>query len=141
VYAWRMNKNIIKLLRDAAKEIAEKYDLAFLAVFGSQATGKTHPQSDIDIAFSRDVPTSLKEEVALAFDLSQIVKREDIDLVNLSAAPPLLLHCVSREGVVLFEREPGLFAEFQMYAFKRYIEAKPLFRLQRESLKKFTQRV
>lgn len=35
--------------REKIKEVAEKYDLEFVVLFGSQATGQTHQKSDVDL--------------------------------------------------------------------------------------------
>ena len=43
-----MNMDIMTKKNEMA-EIAEKYGLDFIVLFGSQATGRTHPKSDVDI--------------------------------------------------------------------------------------------
>lgn len=113
------------------KKIAKKYGLKLVLLFGSQATKKIHKQSDIDIAFLSEKKLSLNEEVNLIFDLTQILRSENIDLVNLRTAPPLLLYAISRHSVVLYQKNALIFPEFCAYAFKYYVEAKPIFELQK----------
>lgn len=140
VYYVRMN-TLLTTLQKRIPKIAKKYDLDFVVLFGSQATKKTHPESDVDLAFSSSNFFPLEKEIALSFDLSQSLQRADIDLVQTNHATPTLMRQISREGVVLYQKEPSLFAQFQMYAFKYFIEAKPLLSLRKKSLKQFLQRV
>lgn len=141
VYDEDMN-NILKQLKKAMPKIAQKYDLSFVALFGSQASGKTHKNSDVDIAFYRNAPMDIEEELQMTYELSQVLHRSDLDMVNLHGAPPLLMREISDDGVVVYEKDAANFTfdEFQMYTFKRYVEAKPLFKMREESLKKFIQK-
>ena len=55
-------------IKEKVKEIAQKYGLSFVALFGSQATGKTHQKSDIDIAYLSKNDLGLERESNLIFD-------------------------------------------------------------------------
>ena len=44
--------------REKIKSVAQKYDLEFVVLFGSQATGQTHSKSDID-----DYETELRSKL------------------------------------------------------------------------------
>lgn len=118
------------------ESIARKYDIDLFVLFGSRAIGRAHAQSDTDIAYRSRLPLPLDREARLILDLSAVFGTEDIDLVNLSAAPPLLYYAIFKDGTPLYEREPLTFASYAAYAFKRYIEAKPLFRDQLRYLKR-----
>jgi uncharacterized protein len=74
--------------------------LAYL--FGSTARGEGRPTSDVDLGVVLDAAGPLLGELAerLERDL-----RQTVDLVDLRRAPPLLLHEVLREGVVLVCRD------------------------------------
>ena len=41
-------------IKPQIKELAEKYGLKLVMLFGSQASGKTHKESDVDFAFTAD---------------------------------------------------------------------------------------
>jgi hypothetical protein len=51
-----------------------------------------------------------------------------IDTVNLAAASALLRYRVARDGVVLFERQPGAFARFWTEAVTFWCDVAPLVR-------------
>jgi len=66
--------------------------LAYL--FGSQATRRTHPNSDVDIAVLLDESLTsdelFAERLRLLGDLSHIFGTDNVDFVILNEAPPLL---------------------------------------------------
>lgn len=115
--------------RARVSAIAEKYHLSLALLFGSQATGKTHIQSDVDIAISASHALRPRELAELAYDLSQALQAKEVDIVDLHGAPPLLLAQIARFGQLLYERESSMYARFRIYAIKRFMEAKPLFNM------------
>ena len=119
------------------KPIAERYGVFLLILFGSQATGKTHPHSDADIAFLSERRLSPRETAEFAFSLSQELRTPSVDPIDLRDAPPLLLRNIAGASRLLYEREPQLFARFNIYALKRYMEAQRLLALRQASLGAF----
>jgi predicted nucleotidyltransferase len=109
------------------ESIARQYGIDLLVLFGSHATGRAHAKSDVDLAYQSHPPLSLRDEARLILDLSPVFKTEYIDIVNIAAAPPLLRYAIFKDGVPLFEGVESAFASYGAYAFKQYIEAKPLF--------------
>ena len=63
------------------REIARKHKLRLLVLFGSQAQGTTHKESDIDIAFFPS--KNVVDEEKLYGDIAAALKRADLDLVNI----------------------------------------------------------
>ena len=116
--------------------IAEKYHLSLVLLFGSQATGKTHPQSDVDVAYFAQNPLSLAEESKLIIDLMQVFGTHDVDIVSLQNAPPLLRYEIARFGKAIYERTSGLFTSFFIHAMRQYEEVRPLFQLRSSYLDK-----
>jgi len=114
--------------------LAEKYGLSLVVLFGSQATGHTHKESDVDVAYLADKKLSYDDEVLLNFDLTEVFRNDKVSLVNLKTAPPLLLKQVVMNAIVLYEKTPHLFIEMFLYALRVYAEAQPLFDLRREYL-------
>lgn len=76
-------------------------------VFGSCASGRERPDSDIDLAIHPrqplDAPTlqKLSDQIALATGRS-------VDLVDLSRTDGTLLRQILRTGKVLFSKHPGI---------------------------------
>lgn len=111
-------------------KLAQKYSLELLLLFGSRITGQIHKESDYDIAYLSRRPLDLDDEGRLIIGLLAIVGEQDerlINLVNIRKVTPLLLYAMTSRCQVLYEREPTKFAILRAYAFKKYIEMKPLY--------------
>ena len=79
--------------------------------FGSSQDGHVGPDSDIDIALLFESPPSLEVQMALLAELQDTLHFEDIDLVVLNDANPILrFEAIS--GRPLFCRDMGRRAEF-----------------------------
>jgi len=116
------------------QKIVRQYGLRLLLLFGSRAQDKALPKSDFDIAYFAGRPLSLEEESRLIVDLGPAVGSDNIDLVDLKKAPPLLLYAITQNARVLYAENQMLFPELASYAFKRYVESKLLFELKRQFL-------
>ena len=108
-------------------KVVHKYSLELVLFFGSRISGEIHKQSDFDIAYLSKKDLKLTEEAKLVCDLMPIFKSEKIDLVNLKKASPLLLFTITNDCQVLYQKNLLLFPSLRVYAFKRYIETKPLY--------------
>ena len=113
-------------IKKKMKAIAEKRGLFLAILFGSQATGKVHKQSDVDIAVLGEKPLSYAERYDIQMDFSKVFGRKDIEISDLRNISPLILKRVTDNGILLYSRNSLLFAELRAYAFKQYIETKRL---------------
>jgi len=119
-------------------EIARRYDLDLVIVFGSQTREQARPGSDIDVAvrWIRRDWEDVERELALIGELTEAIWGDgDIDVSFLNGASPLLLFEVACSGVPLYERQPGGFTLFQSYAARRYYDQIKFSELQSEYLK------
>lgn len=118
------------------EEIIKKYDLKLLLLFGSQARGDARKDSDTDIAFMSGRNLNFNQKAELMMDLLPVVKAEEtkIDVVDVKTSHPLLLYGITRDAKVLFAEDMDIFHELCVAAFKKYIGAMPLFKLQEELL-------
>jgi len=112
---------------------AREIDLCIL--FGSQATGKTHRNSDVDIAlFSEtnpDLSRHLLRFIGEAEDLfGNLI---DVVVIDMESDPELLLE-IFQHGRLLYESQPGLFIEHRIYAIRIFEDTEPLCRLRDEVL-------
>ena len=114
--------------------MAKKYGLKLFVLFGSSITGKTHKESDIDVAYLGTQNLTIREEAKIMISLAPILKNKNVDLINIHMAPPLLLYAIAKNGKVLYASNPLEFYRLRAYAFKRYIENKPLFELKQKKL-------
>jgi predicted nucleotidyltransferase len=77
--------------------ICDRYGIAKLEIFGSQARGTAGPDSDIDVLYTLRPGRRLGWEIEqLADELSDLFGRR-VDLVSLRSLHPLLQHSVLAE--------------------------------------------
>lgn len=118
------------------KELAQKYNLKLILLFGSQALKKTHRESDVDLAFLSGENLSFEEETLLNTEFCGILKTDRVDTVNLRKAPPLLLKEILDNCRILYRKEKLDFSFFEALVLQKYFEAKPLFQFRHEKLKR-----
>ena len=87
-------------------ETIREHPIQIGLLFGSQASGETHSESDIDIAveFEGVEPTdSDYNEVffGVSADLSEVLETDDIDLIDLQRASPELVESIFEQGILL----------------------------------------
>ena len=128
----------INKLKPAIKRLAEKYQLSLVLLFGSQASGDVHKESDIDIGIMPNKNLTFEQEINLAAEFFNVSNK--IDLTNLRKAPPLLLKKVIENCQVLYQISPSEFSVFEVYALNRHKEAAPLYEMHFQSVKDFAKR-
>lgn len=108
-------------------QILEKYPLEQAYLFGSHAHGTVTPLSDVDIAvlYSPDCDRE-KTENALFSELSQLLHSDNINLINLDEATPLLAHRAVLLGKPLISADPHTTALFQTKILHTYEDTRHL---------------
>lgn len=83
-------------------------NILLVYVFGSYNTEYMTPKSDIDFAilFERDI--SMLEEMSLQAQISEKLKFEHIDMVNLNKVPFRFQFKVISTGKIIYELDKGL---------------------------------
>ena len=122
----------IDKIKPQIKELAKKYGLDLVMLFGSQVTGKTHKESDFDIAYLSDKKLSFEDEGRIIIDLALIIGARDERLVNLCSvkeAGALLLKEIFDRHQVLFCADRNVYDSYKIFAVKNFIESRPLFDL------------
>lgn len=89
-----MSRSIDLQLREVL-ELFPKLSLAVL--FGSAATGRQQPDSDLDIAVAADQPLTANEKIAIISALAERTGRP-IDLIDLKTVAEPLLGQIVRHG-------------------------------------------
>ncbi|MDO8140342.1 MAG: nucleotidyltransferase domain-containing protein [Candidatus Brocadiales bacterium] len=108
--------------------------LRLVLLFGSTATGNVHKKSDIDLAFLFDKPVDI---LALTNKIIRLLHTDNVDVVDLRRASPLLKYSAVKGGKPIYEKEPGIFNEFYSLAFRMYADTKKLRDAQAASIKHF----
>ena len=109
-------------------------DLQLVFLFGSVASGRANRQSDIDLAFLFDESVDLLE---LTNRVITLLQTDRVDVIDLRRASPLLTFVGAKEGILLFERTPGLFHSFSSLAFRRYMDTKKMRDAQGRAIEQF----
>ena len=113
---------------------ARKYKLSLFVMFGSNATGVVHRESDLDLGFY-----SLQKvnEDKLFKDVAKLFHRADIDLVNIfTNHSPVLRYKILSTGKILFEAKRGLKSKMEWESYFDYIDFKKYYESRSELLNK-----
>lgn len=140
-----IRETAVQLLRTAFEARPE---IAFAYLFGSGAAGRTHGRSDVDVAVCltpegerRDRASNGPESGwSLWTDLLAVAQdalgREDVDLVLIHRAPPLLADRIARHGRLVFSRDEPRRVRWLVYTKSRHCDLRPLRNLLDTSLER-----
>ncbi|GEM_PF-2219120 len=93
-------------------------------IFGSQATGKTHNLSDIDLAvLARE--SGLELRMNLLSDAMRLLGTNHVDLLILNEQPPALAHRVLTEGIRIFIGDEPALVRFEEKNLSMYLDMQP----------------
>ncbi len=111
-------------LRTAAPVAFEGSGVVFAYLFGSRATGRARPDSDVDVAVYLDPPPRdpLAEALALAARLEDASGVGGIEVVVMNDAPLPLLGRILRERIVLYSRDEPARVAFESLAFREFLD-------------------
>lgn len=125
---------------EEALTFCRKEGIDLLILFGSQATGKKLPGSDIDVAVKMGKGTK-HSKLELIAALTDFFGKGEIDLVILTRdTDPLLLHEIYSKGSLIYEVRPGLFENEKLRAWHLYLDTEKLRRKQKEYLMEYARR-
>lgn len=99
---WADVKDLAAILEDLRRlrpELAKRYPIKELGVFGSYARGEQRPDSDLDVLVDFDGPVGLLDFVGLKQDLSDHLG-VDVDLVMAEAPKPRIWRRIRAEAVM-----------------------------------------
>ncbi|HEY6549916.1 MAG TPA: nucleotidyltransferase domain-containing protein [Solirubrobacterales bacterium] len=99
-------------------------------LIGSQARGTAGPLSDVDIAIWHDPDLDPRASFDLQLDLAGSAARalctDEIDVILLNGAPPLICHRAIRDGKRLVERDHNERVRLETRAILDYLDTEPL---------------
>ncbi|MFN3533053.1 MAG: type VII toxin-antitoxin system MntA family adenylyltransferase antitoxin [Candidatus Brocadia sp.] len=124
----------IEEIRKGLSPLFHDEGLRLVLLFGSAVSGKMHKKSDIDLAFLFDKPVDI---LALTNNVISLLHTDNVDVIDLKRTSPLLRYASVKNGMLLYEREPGMFNEFYSLAFRQYVDTKKLRDAQALAIKQF----
>jgi hypothetical protein len=99
-------------------------------LIGSQARGAAGPLSDVDIAIWHDADLDSSARLRLQLELmraaSEALHTDEVDIIMLNRAPPLLRHRAVRDARRLVDRDPVARVRLDARALLDYLDTKPL---------------
>ena len=126
------------------QEVLEGYfkehpEIELVYIFGSIAQGRINTLSDIDIALLSD-PKEIDDRLyhygykaQILTDLMKLLKTNNVDLVILNEASPLLKHRVLYFGKLIYSKDERKRIQFQVETIDKYLDFKQLLRLHLEA--------
>ena len=121
-------------IQDLTPILEKDKRVKFAYLFGSRARGQAGPLSDTDIAVYLDGRIKLGDyRLNLMEKLAKILKSDNLDLVVLNQAPPLLRHEIIKYGRLLKE-DASRRIPFEAEAIRECLDTAYLRQVQRAAL-------
>jgi len=120
-------KTTNKLQETLIQYLAQREDVPFAYLFGSYAEGRANRLSDLDVAvYLKQHSRSEREEVRLTLttDIMKAVNMNNVDVLILNDAPPLVAYRATGRGIVLKDSVDSARAEFEVRCLGNYLDFK-----------------
>jgi uncharacterized protein len=116
---------VAEIVDIARRVLAAGPPLRLAVLFGSHATGRARPDSDVDIAILPiDPDLDFHQENRLATELAWALGRE-VDLVRADRVPTYLKWHIARDGKLLLAAPPSELTRFRAAAASEYADFAP----------------
>ena len=117
-------------MKKVFKNRLERIGVAIVYLFGSRATGRAFPFSDVDIGIVLNDPGPEGDARILyqsLFELfSEAFPNAKLDIVFLQTAPLTVQYSAIKEGKILFEKDPIFTADYIYRVVNFYLDFKPV---------------
>lgn len=129
-----------KLCAAIARALERLPDVQAAFLFGSRATGRARPDSDVDVAVLLDVAAAPKDARTRLSRIIEALGREiaadRVDLVILNDAPPALAFQVLKHGLVVCERDSVALHRFRVRTYSIHADYAPVERFFRDTTRR-----
>lgn len=110
--------------------VSLKHQISAVLLFGSLASGKETPLSDVDLAVLYSKSLSIEELDRLHFQVlgitTDVLQSDDIDLINLNTAPLAMQYGAIKQSKILLLNNRAEYIDFWEQSVKYYLDFKPL---------------
>jgi len=128
------------LMDDLRTRAASLPQVQLAVLFGSTARGEAGPRSDVDLGLLL-APDSLESRIDAEAEMGRAARRP-VHVIFLNEAPPLLRFEIARDGVLLVEAKPYLWADFRAKAMVDWWDWAPTARkMQAAAIRQLHERV
>lgn len=114
-------------LKHKLKSILEQYPVVFGYIFGSQATKKTGPLSDLDLAVFFEKSITPKRRQELRFKMEQNLSKKlkiPVEVIPLNDAQPVLEKEVVYKGELIYSKNETARTHYEARAISRWLDWK-----------------
>jgi len=131
----KIRHNLFPLLERLRETFEKDSDIIFCYIFGSYATGKINPLSDIDFAFylNEDIDFFEKKLEILAV-IEDSLKTDEVDIVVLNDISPSFFKEIFDRKIVFVDKNKDKRLEFEMKKLREFFETEKLRKLSERSL-------
>lgn len=116
---------IVSILTENQFKLIEEFNIKLIYIFGSYATEKNTPTSDLDIAILLNNDYNPMDKLILLGELTHMFKRDDIDLVILNTATSVLSHQIIKYGKLVYMENEETKVNFEVKVLKVYMDMEP----------------
>lgn len=115
---------ISKKAKNLISDLAIKYDLKLVILFGSSARGAELQKSDLDIAILADHEFYEKHYQDFIFDIAEVenLEKREIEIVPISDRNPILLYNIFNDGIPLYIKDNESYWRTRNWARHSYEE-------------------
>ena len=126
----------LAFLKNKLPQILKNFpEVSLVYLFGSQAEGRSGPQSDYDLGIlcdrGQDPP---QRHGRLHQALTSLLKPAKVDVVWLGQAPIELAYAIIWQGKVLYQRDLAIRVEYEAQIMSRYADYLPVLRAWRQEI-------
>lgn len=118
-----------KINKNQLHNVFKNYPVEFVYLFGSYNKDNTSRLSDIDIAayFQNQIIVSSQYQIRskLMVSLEPVFKTENIDIIILNNAYPLIKHRIIKEGNLIYSVNEKARINFEVNSIMCYLDYKP----------------
>jgi len=108
------------------KDIPQRIEgIELIVLFGSLASAKRHPLSDVDVAF-RVANLDRKKRGQIWGEVTDALETDEVDIIYLNEDIPYSLkYEIGSNGRLLYEAKEGAFSDFKVMAAAMWFDFKP----------------
>ncbi|MCX7950413.1 MAG: nucleotidyltransferase domain-containing protein [Clostridiales bacterium] len=112
--------NIESKISQLVEYFKQREEINTVFIIGSYGTEFQREDSDIDFAILYNCNIDIFTEMEIEAKISEIIRFDNIDLVNLSKAPITLQKKAVNEGRQIYVRDFNKLCDYMEYVYKRY---------------------
>ena len=131
----------VEQLMDSVRTWCQERPIKLCVLFGSQATGQTHADSDVDVAIWSLEPPSAQMKLDWLHSLERLLDKP-VSLVLVTAdLDPVLGFEMVKNGRLIHEQTANLWSHHRAQLWHAYVDSWPFRQAARAQLRKFAEEV